>query len=132
MCLGPSGDPRPDSVTIPNCSDDQDRCQISKSKLNKVYFNFTAPTQVEKMYGHCHVSIRGKWINIPTGKDGDVCANLVKGKCPLQAGDQASYSITQKLPFYTIVGIKAKVRIQAIDSNANVIGCIIIDVQIAK
>lgn len=98
----------------------------------EVFFNFTAPTLIDKMYGRCHVSIAGRWINIPTGQDGDVCANLIMGECPLQPGVKASYSVTQKIPYYAIVGIKTSVRIQAVDGEDNVVGCIMIKVHIVK
>lgn len=124
--------PMPDGVSITNCDESQDYCEVSRSETNHVFFNFTAPTDIKQLNGQCHVSMGKIWLNVPIGKYGDVCSNLVVGSCPLKQGSKASYSISSKIPKAAPVGRKAKVRVRAIDENKNTQGCIQISVRIVK
>lgn len=123
----------PDSVSLPDCTSEDKYCTLSKSKPLRVYFNFTAPHDISAMYGRVHVKLGYVWIKIPTpGNAGDVCQNLVEGKCPLKAGEKASYSIVESLPSYAISGIKTVARIRAVDGNDKSLGCVHISVLVTR
>lgn len=70
----------------------------------------------------------GIWYPWPLGGQGDVCKNLVAGKCPLVAHDKGSYAMNLFIPSIAPVDSRVVVQLRLTNQQSKVITCVRINV----
>lgn len=114
-------EPEPAAVILETCSDQV--CEVTRNVPAKMELTIKPTTEATKLEGSIHARIAGIWIPWITGSESKVCKNLIKGKCPISANSEATYSLSLNIPFIAPVGTKTNVKVRITDQNNNVVAC---------
>lgn len=118
----------PTSIELPNCN--YIECTLRKDTPVNATIGFRTTHPAQKIQGIVHAFYLGRWINIKGGPEANVCDNLVKGKCPMKAGDEGTYRVSAKLPFFVPPNVRSLVRGRAVDEKNRTISCFHVRVHI--
>lgn len=67
--------------------------------------------------------VSGSWFPWPLGAQGNVCANLVSGSCPLTSGATATYRVNLRIPGQAPPNTRAVVQVRLVNQANQAITC---------
>lgn len=97
---------------------------MKRGVASKMDLTFKTTEEATKLEGSIKAQIAGIWMSWPIpSKSADVCQNLIKGTCPVPANDEATYSLSFKIPGIAPPGTRTVVQLRVIDQNKKAVAC---------
>lgn len=121
MYLG-GNEPEPVSIKVDNCNDKY--CAVKRGVPAHMEMTFAPKTESDNLKASVNVKFAGIWMPFSLGQYAKVCNYLSNGaKCPIQAQQEAIYSLDFTVPSLAPVGAQTTVKLSILNSAKSVIAC---------
>lgn len=129
MVTGGEQETLPTLVRVQNCT--AEFCTVRRNQESSIELEFIPERLCIQVTALVQAYVSGSWYPWSLGSQSNVCANLLEGRCPLQAGRKATYGMRLTIPRIAPVGTRAQVQLRIVDQQRRPVTCVRINVLVA-